>query len=202
MYKQLNAKLLVMPDWLFKALEAYGKRPTDILTDEGLGSILSEPDVEFYKKQVMAFNQACYPTRGNGLSALGATIESLTLLHSNLNGLVGGGGASLAADYVKINTLYGKKLTGYDFFDGKDMLDYLPREIAAAMEPTIKVDPIIERCDNDLFLVRFSLGLYDKNPEEIFIRNTVELLLNEYGFDAVALTKLFDYYTLMPLQGN
>lgn len=197
MYELLKAKLLILPDWLAVALDAHRLRPTDVITREGLESILSAADVQFYQKQCRELLDAV--NGGNGqYSPVQAALDSLEVLHTNsvlANSL--GNAASGLNEYVKINALYGKNHAGYDFFNGRNMLGYLPRQLGATLESTVIVDPYIERCDNDLFVLKFSLGLYQERAMQTFISNTLQLFMGEYGFDEVAKTKLFDFYTLM-----
>ena len=101
MYELLKAKLLILPAWLESALEAHRLRPTDIMTKEGLESILSAPDVEFYQKQV---SQLLGGEHGSLISPIQAAFESFHLLHTNSLGLNAlGNQASGLNEYVKIN---------------------------------------------------------------------------------------------------
>ena len=50
MYDLMKGKLLILPDWLADALQAHGLKPADIETVDGLESILSPADVQFYLK--------------------------------------------------------------------------------------------------------------------------------------------------------
>lgn len=62
----------------------------------------------------------------------------------------------------------------------------------------IILDPYVESCGSGLFVLKFSRGLYEpQHRVEDFMKNTLELLLGEYGFDEVSQTKLFSFYTLM-----
>lgn len=195
MYELLRAKLLILPAWLESALEAHRLRPTDIITKEGLESILSAPDVDFYLQQVQTI---CVGCTAGGDTPISVALDSFHTLHTNpFNPADLGNQASGLNEYVKINALYGKNHAGYDFFNGKNMLGYLPRQLGASLEPTVMVDPYIERCDNDLFVLKFSLGFYQERPMQTFIGNTLSMVMGEYGFDEVVKTKLFDFYTLM-----
>ena len=111
---------------------------------------------------------------------------------------------------VKINTLYGREFAHYDFFDKLEMNAYLPRMLAASVEGSVKVDPYVEIAANDLFVLRFTVGLYEKvvveDPSLVklpyrartFLTNTVRLLMAQYGFNEIAKTKLFDLYCQVP----
>lgn len=204
MYELLKAKLLILPDWLAATLEAHSLKPTDIETVTGLESILSSDDVRFYLKQV---NDICNvrPSAQETVSPLQALLDSLNVLHTNTIGVMRGG--SQLEEFVKINTLYGTEFTRYDFFSGLNMLSYLPRSMAASLPEAVRVDPYVEYVGNDLFVLKFSTGLYPdgvdfntRYPErpKAFINLAVRQLMANYGFEKVAGTKLFDLYCVTP----
>ena len=205
MYDLLQAKLLILPQWVVDTLEAHERKPRDITTRDGLNSILSEDDVRFYLKQceqVLSSLPSDNPVK--------IVLDSLQLLHINNTGAHARSTASRLEEYVKINTSYGKDYTHYDFFKGCKMNTFLPRLLAASLPESVKVDPYVEHAGGDLFVLRFTTGLY---PEQIidlrshggypiqaasFVKNTLDSLMGQYGFDAVKGTKLFELYTLIP----
>ena len=204
MYELLKAKLLILPDWVVAALEAHSLKPSDIVTVEGLESILSPDDVRFYLKQVsdVIANAA---GKNGATSPLQALLDSTHVLHTNTFGVAGGG--SMLQEFVKINTLYGTEFARYDFFNGLNMLSYLPRNMAASLPDTVLVDPYVEFVNTDLFVLKFTTGFYPDTvdlkqayPERpaTFTKNLVRLFMANYGFDKVAGTKLFDLYTVIP----
>lgn len=197
MYELLDAKLMIMPDWLCGALDAHRMQPSDIITREGLGSILSAADVAFYQKQVQELVEAVTSPVSEFSTPVQTVLESLKLLHTNSHAVHLGNKASGLNEYVKINALYGKNHAGYNFFGGRNMLGYLPRHLGASLDPQVKVDPYLERVSTDLYVLKFSLGLYQHSEMQTFITNTLNLLMGEYGFDKVARTKLFDFYSVM-----
>lgn len=203
MYDLMKAKLLILPEWLHDALQAHEMHPSDIETVDGLKSILSPADVEFYLKQVSALTNALTPG-----SVMTTVLESLQVLHTNNRSSAPQ--ASGLQEYVKINTLYGKEFAHYDFFNKLNMISYLPRMLSAAMDSKVNVDPYIEVAGTDLFVLRFTTGFYPNDITEdpaivrlpakarMFVNNTLNLLMGTYGFDEVCKTKLFDLYCLMP----
>lgn len=199
MYELLkNAKLLIVPDWIDEALKAYGKTYLDIQDQKGLESILSEVDVNFYKMQL---NQLSEAINGNNLfvTPVEAVLESLPILHMNFDDkLSGKPQASGLSSYVKINALYGKHLQDFDFFNGADMLEFLPRRTVATMNTQCFVDPYVEYVGGHLFVLKFSTGFYDEQPMQTFIENSFKCFMGVYGFDEVCKTVLFDYLALMP----
>ena len=196
MYNLLNAKLLILPDWLSVALEAYNKTPRDIITREGLESILSATDVEFYLKQCSTLSSIV--SSESGSTPVQVVLDSLKLLHTNSFKRNLGNNASGLNEYVKLNTLYGKNHAGYDFFNGSNMLGYLPRSMGASLESCVIVDPYVEAADVDLYALKFTTGFYQQDAVQQFIKNTLTLLMGTYGFDEVSQTMLFDYYAIMP----
>ena len=205
MYDLMKGKLLILPDWLADALQAHGLKPADIETVDGLESILSPADVQFYLKQVDHIMRGLQAPASNPVRAL---LDSIQVLHTNNVGV--GAQASGMDNSVKINTLYGKEFAHYDFFDKLEMNAYLPRMLAASVEGSVTVDPYVEIAANDLFVLRFTVGLYEKvvveDPNLVklpyrartFLDNTVRLLMAQYGFNEVAKTKLFDLYCQVP----
>ena len=205
MYDLMKGKLLILPDWLADALQAHGLKPADIETVDGLESILSPTDVLFYLKQV---NRIMHGIEYNAANPIRTLLDSIQVLHTNNVGV--GAQASGMDNSVKINTLYGKEFAHYDFFDKLEMNAYLPRMLAASLEGSVKVDPYVEIAANDLFVLRFTVGLYEKvvveDPNLVklpyrartFLDNTVRLLMAQYGFNEVAKTKLFDLYCQVP----
>lgn len=198
MYDLLKAKLLIMPDWLQCALDAHNLTYSNIIDMGGLESILSQKDVLFYQKQVEDVIAVVSKSSPPFISPVQALFESTQVLHTNsLASISLGNQASGLNEYVKINALYGITHTGYNFFGGRNMLSYLPRQLGASLEPTVAVDPYVERAGADLYVLKFTLGFYQECPVQTFISNTLNLLMGDYGFNEVAKTKLFDYYTLM-----
>ena len=205
MYDLMKGKLLILPDWLADALQAHGLKPADIETVDGLESILSPTDVQFYLKQVDHIMHGLQAHASNPVRAL---LDSIQVLHTNNVGV--GAQASGMDNSVKINTLYGKEFAHYDFFDKLEMNAYLPRMLAASVEGSVIVDPYVEIAANDLFVLRFTVGLYEKvvveDPSLVklpyrartFLANTVRLLMAQYGFNEIAKTKLFDLYCQVP----
>ena len=205
MYDLMKGKLLILPDWVAEALQAHGLKPADIETVDGLESILSPTDVQFYLKQV---NRIMHGIEYNATNPIRALLDSIQVLHTNNVSV--GAQASGMDNSVKINTLYGKEFAHYDFFDKLEMNSYLPRMLAASLEGSVKVDPYVEIAANDLFVLRFTVGLYEKvvveDPNLVklpyrartFLDNTVRLLMAQYGFNEVAKTKLFDLYCQVP----
>ncbi len=205
MYDLMKGKLLILPDWVADALQAHGLKPADIETVDGLESILSPTDVQFYLKQV---NRIMHGIEYNATNPIRALLDSIQVLHTNNVSV--GTTASGMDNSVKINTLYGKEFAHYDFFDKLEMNAYLPRMLAASLEGSVKVDPYVEIAANDLFVLRFTVGLYEKvvveDPNLVklpyrartFLDNTVRLLMAQYGFNEVAKTKLFDLYCQVP----
>lgn len=205
MYDLMKGKLLILPDWVADALQAHGLKPADIETVDGLESILSPTDVQFYLKQV---NRIMHGIEYNATNPIRALLDSIQVLHTN-NAVVGTT-ASGMDNSVKINTLYGKEFAHYDFFDKLEMNSYLPRMLAASVEGTVKVDPYVEIASNDLFVLRFTVGLYEDSTVEdpslvklpyrarTFLDSTVRLLMAQYGFNEIVKTKLFDLYCQVP----
>ena len=205
MYDLMKGKLLILPDWLADALQAHGLKPADIETVDGLESILSADDVQFYLKQV---DHIMHGLRAPASNPMRALLDSIQVLHTNNAGV--GAQASGMDNSVKINTLYGKEFAHYDFFDKLEMNAYLPRMLAASVEGSVTVDPYVEIAANDLFVLRFTVGLYEKVVAEdpslvklpyrarTFLTNTVGLLMAQYGFNEIAKTKLFDLYCQVP----
>ena len=205
MYDLMKGKLLILPDWVADALQAHGLKPADIETVDGLESILSPTDVQFYLKQV---NRIMHGIEYNATNPIRALLDSIQVLHTN-NASVGTT-ASGMDNSVKINTLYGKEFAHYDFFDKLEMNSYLPRMLAASVEGTVKVDPYVEIASNDLFVLRFTVGLYEDSTVEdpslvklpyrarTFLDSTVRLLMAQYGFNEIVKTKLFDLYCQVP----
>lgn len=205
MYDLMKGKLLILPDWVADALQAHGLKPADIETVDGLESILSPSDVQFYLKQV---NRIMHGVDYSPSSPVKALLDSIQVLHTNNVGV--GAQASGMDNSVKINTLYGKEFAHYDFFDKLEMNSYLPRMLAASVEGTVKVDPYVEVASNDLFVLRFTVGLYESATVEdpslvklpyrarTFLDGTVRLLMAQYGFNEVVKTKLFDLYCQVP----
>ena len=82
--------------------------------------------------------------------------------------------------------------------------------LAASVEGTVKVDPYVEIASNDLFVLRFTVGLYEDSTVEdpslvklpyrarTFLDSTVRLLMAQYGFNEIVKTKLFDLYCQVP----
>lgn len=210
MYDLMKGKLLILPDWVFDALQAHEMKPSDIMTVDGLESILSPADVQFYLKQVNQLVNGC-KSNSQGLQVthpLQALLESIQVLHTNNVSLAPQ--ASGLADGVKLNTLYGKEFAHYDFFNKLEMNSYLPRMLAASVEGSVNVDPYVEIAANDLFVLRFTVGFYNESVMEdphlvklpsrarTFLNNTIRLLMANYGFEEVIKTKLFDLYTQLP----
>lgn len=204
MYELLKAKLLILPDWLASTLEAYSLKPTDIETVGGLESILSADDVRFYFNQVEKITSLLNSNQ-EAPTPLQAILSSLNVLHTNW--LPVGGGGSQLQEFVKINTLYGTEFARYDFFNGLDMLSYLPRGMAASLPETVLVDPYVEYAGNDLFVMKFTTGFYGDAVDfaapyppraKALLNSTVRLLMANYGFDNVIKTKLFDLYCVAP----
>ena len=205
MYDLMKGKLLILPDWVADALQAHGLKPADIETVDGLESILSPTDVQFYLKQV---NRIMHGIEYNAANPIRALLDSIQVLHTNNVGV--GATASGMDNSVKINTLYGKEFAHYDFFDKLEMNSYLPRMLAASVEGTVKVDPYVEIASNDLFVLRFTVGLYEDSTVEdpslvklpyrarTFLDSTVRLLMAQYGFNEIVKTKLFDLYCQVP----
>ena len=205
MYDLMKGKLLILPDWVAEALQAHGLKPADIETVDGLESILSPTDVQFYLKQVNRVVHGIEYTSSNPVRTL---LDSIQVLHTNNVGV--GAQASGTDNSVKINTLYGKEFAHYDFFDKLEMNSYLPRMLAASVEGTVKVDPYVEIASNDLFVLRFTVGLYEDSTVEdpslvklpyrarTFLDSTVRLLMAQYGFNEIVKTKLFDLYCQVP----
>ena len=205
MYDLMKGKLLILPDWLADALQAHGLKPADIETVDGLESILSPTDVQFYLKQV---NRIVHGIEYNATNPIRVLLDSIQVLHTNNVGV--GTTASGMDNSVKINTLYGKEFAHYDFFDKLEMNSYLPRMLAASVEGTVKVDPYVEIASNDLFVLRFTVGLYEDSTVEdpslvklpyrarTFLDSTVRLLMAQYGFNEIVKTKLFDLYCQVP----
>ena len=205
MYDLMKGKLLILPDWVADALQAHGLKPADIETVDGLESILSPTDVQFYLKQVNRVVHGIEYTSSNPVRTL---LDSIQVLHTNNVGV--GAQASGMDNSVKINTLYGKEFAHYDFFDKLEMNSYLPRMLAASVEGTVKVDPYVEIASNDLFVLRFTVGLYEGSTVEdpslvklpyrarTFLDSTVRLLMAQYGFNEIVKTKLFDLYCQVP----
>lgn len=205
MYDLMKGKLLILPDWVADALQAHGLKPVDIETVDGLESILSPTDVQFYLKQVNRVVHGIEYTSSNPVRTL---LDSIQVLHTNNVGV--GAQASGTDNSVKINTLYGKEFAHYDFFDKLEMNSYLPRMLAASVEGTVKVDPYVEIASNDLFVLRFTVGLYEDSTVEdpslvklpyrarTFLDSTVRLLMAQYGFNEIVKTKLFDLYCQVP----
>ena len=144
----------------------------------------------------------------NAANPIRTLLDSIQVLHTNNVGV--GTTASGMDNSVKINTLYGKEFAHYDFFDKLEMNSYLPRMLAASVEGTVKVDPYVEIASNDLFVLRFTVGLYEDSTVEdpslvklpyrarTFLDSTVRLLMAQYGFNEVVKTKLFDLYCQVP----
>lgn len=205
MYDLMKGKLLILPDWVADALQAHGLKPADIETVDGLESILSPTDVQFYLKQV---NRIMHGIEYNAANPIRTLLDSIQVLHTNNVGVVPT--ASGMDNSVKINTLYGKEFAHYDFFDKLEMNSYLPRMLAASVEGTVKVDPYVEIASNDLFVLRFTVGLYEDSTVEdpslvklpyrarTFLDSTVRLLMAQYGFNEIVKTKLFDLYCQVP----
>ena len=205
MYDLMKGKLLILPDWVADALQAHGLKPADIETVDGLESILSPTDVQFYLKQV---NRIVHGIEYNAANPIRVLLDSIQVLHTNNVGV--GTTASGMDNSVKINTLYGKEFAHYDFFDKLEMNSYLPRMLAASVEGTVKVDPYVEIASNDLFVLRFTVGLYEDSTVEdpslvklpyrarTFLDSTVRLLMAQYGFNEIVKTKLFDLYCQVP----
>lgn len=205
MYDLMKGKLLILPDWVADALQAHGLKPADIETVDGLESILSPTDVQFYLKQV---NRIMHGIEYNAANPIRTLLDSIQVLHTNNDGV--GTTASGMDNSVKINTLYGKEFAHYDFFDKLEMNSYLPRMLAASVEGTVKVDPYVEIASNDLFVLRFTVGLYEDSTVEdpslvklpyrarTFLDSTVRLLMAQYGFNEIVKTKLFDLYCQVP----
>ena len=205
MYDLMKGKLLILPDWVADALQAHGLKPADIETVDGLESILSPTDVQFYLKQV---NRIVHGIEYNAANPIRVLLDSIQVLHTNNVSV--GTTASGMDNSVKINTLYGKEFAHYDFFDKLEMNSYLPRMLAASVEGTVKVDPYVEIASNDLFVLRFTVGLYEDSTVEdpslvklpyrarTFLDSTVRLLMAQYGFNEIVKTKLFDLYCQVP----
>ena len=205
MYDLMKGKLLILPDWLADALQAHGLKPADIETVDGLESILSPTDVQFYLKQV---NRIVHGIEYNAANPIRTLLDSIQVLHTNNVDVATA--ASGMDNSVKINTLYGKEFAHYDFFDKLEMNSYLPRMLAASVEGTVKVDPYVEIASNDLFVLRFTVGLYEDSTVEdpslvklpyrarTFLDSTVRLLMAQYGFNEIVKTKLFDLYCQVP----
>ena len=205
MYDLMKGKLLILPDWVADALQAHGLKPADIETVDGLESILSPTDVQFYLKQV---NRIVHGIEYNAANPIRTLLASIQVLHTNNVSV--GTTASGMDNSVKINTLYGKEFAHYDFFDKLEMNSYLPRMLAASVEGTVKVDPYVEIASNDLFVLRFTVGLYEDSTVEdpslvklpyrarTFLDSTVRLLMAQYGFNEIVKTKLFDLYCQVP----
>lgn len=211
MYKLLDAKLLIMPDWLEKVLEAHSLKPCNVDTDEKLNSILSAQDVAFYHKQITQLFGAVSLT-ADSITPVEALLKSTLPLHTNFNlNFDNGAQASGLNLPVKINALYGKQQrsgtsvpTSYENFPSlipktENMGSFLETSIANLVDRNkIILDPYVESCGSGLFVLKFSRGLYEpQHRVEDFMKNTLELLLGEYGFDEVSQTKLFSFYTLM-----
>ena len=201
-----NAKLLILPAWVCDALEAHEMKPADIVTKEGLESILSPDDVRFYHKQVDAITCGLKDDMATeGTNPIQALIDSLTPLHTNYASAIVGG--SVETPTVNFNALYGKTYTEYDFFNQLNMVGYLPRYQMASLTDKIRVDPYVELASVDLFVMKFDTNLYsdvryvDGYPErpKQFVKNTLDLLMGNYGFEKVMYTKLFELYTLIPI---
>ena len=205
MYDLMKGKLLILLDWVDEALQAHGLKPADIETVDGLESILSPTDVQFYLKQV---NRIVHGIEYNAANPIRTLLDSIQVLHTNNVGV--GAQASGMDNSVKINTLYGKEFAHYDFFDKLEMNSYLPRMLAASVEGTVKVDPYVEIASNELFVLRFTVGLYENSTVEdpslvklpyrarTFLDSTVRLLMAQYGFNEIVKTKLFDLYCQVP----
>lgn len=211
MYDLMKGKLLILPEWVNDALEAHEMKPADIVSIDGLESILSPADVQFYLKQVNLLVDCC---RGqvnpgpNMTHPMQALLDSLHVLHTN-NVSVSGEASGLE-EGVKINTLYGKEFAHYDFFNKLEMNSYLPRMLAASIEGSVNVDPYVEMAGNDLFVLRFTVGFYESSVVEdphvvklpyrarTFLNNTLRLLMANYGFEEIIKTKLFDLYSQLP----
>lgn len=207
MYDLIKGNLLILPAWVDDALQAHELKPVDIKTVDGLESILSPSDVQFYLKQVNDLVNAC--RHGSTMThPMKALFDSIQVLHTNNVGLAAG--ASGMEDSVKLNTLYGKEFAHYDFFNKLEMNSYLPRVLAASLEGSVIVDPYVEIAANDLFVLRFTVGLYNETEVEdphlvklpyrarSFINNAVQLFNAQYGFEEVAKSKLFDLYCHVP----
>ena len=207
MYDLMKGKLLILPEWVVDALQAHNMKPADIITVDGLESILSPSDVQFYLKQVGDIVNACR-SAGNGCQPMKALLDSIQVLHTNNVGL--SAGASGLEDSVKINTLYGNEFAHYDFFNKLNMNPCLPRILAASVAGSVLVDPYVEIAANDLFVLRFNIDLYGnaegENPHLVkypyrarsFTNATLRLFMAQYGFEEVAKTKLFDLYCQLP----
>lgn len=206
MYNLSNAKLMILPDWLCEALKAHNLQPKDVLTVEGLRSILSADDVNYYLSQVEKLMHIGIGTRPT-YPAIQTVLDSFNVAHTN-----SGHHKPLRSGLetpVKINTLYGSDFTHYDFFNSlAGMNEYLPRRFAASLQDNALVDPYVEFASSDLFVLKFTTGLYSgvedqaqygiPNKGKLFVRNVLDLMLGNYGFDEAVKTDLFELYTLTP----
>lgn len=202
-----NAKLLILPAWVCDALEAHEMKPADIVTMEGLESILSPTDVRFYQSQINAVIEAsASDSISPEANPVGSLFASVSPLHTNY--AVPRVGGSMETPTVKINTLYGKTIVAYNFFPKLDMSGYIPRSMISMVDSTVTVHPYLEFASADLFVLKFSTGFYNESfisngypePAKQFVKNTLDLLMGNYGFDQVRRTNLFELYTLLPYE--
>ena len=203
-----NAKLLILPSWLCATLEAHEMKPIDIVTMEGLESILSPADVRFYQRQVDdLISVSGKDSQSPEASPIGSLFASIPPLHTNY--VAPRNGASQASPEVKINTLYGKSIVQYNFFPGLAMSGYVPRMLIPALGDQVSADPYLELASTDLFVLKFSLGMYEEDricdgypkPARQFVRNSLDLLIGNYGFEQASQTSLFEFYALLPYAG-
>lgn len=200
MFEKLDAKVFIVPGWLADSIRGVRSNYPEIVK-EGLTCILTEDMIKYYQKQITTLVNSVSSSHVNNPCL--SLLRSVNILGKELHDSI---------PYLNINKdaeLGEHPIQSHREFKlfNMDMSEYLPRDLFTAEVNDLGVYPKLEHVKEDLFILTFEkkpIQEFSEDPYPItvieFLKESINVLMEVYGFDKISTTSLADFYYQLPIR--